>query len=375
MRGSYLDILLIAIFAITLISASIKKFSKQTLLSDFMFGTRVILAYIGAIITYYIIQNSSVVDKGISILISRINTDILSPSLTAYILTVAVYGIATYIIYLILNIFLVIFKKAILIKSLNKLEHNKFMKNSKKSGIAGLLFNIPTAFAYCLIVASIFTLLIVRGIIPMEGNSTFITRAIENAKSVQVSSAENPFQDYEFASSNNVESADGNVDEKTIIYYNGVTLAEAIKGDAAIKDKAQELVKGDSTDLEKARSLYNWVGNNIQYDDAKAEEITRNQGKGVTSGAIQAFNTREGVCFDYASLYASMAIDVGLRVRIVSGEGYTGTTWGPHAWNEVYIPSEKKWIPVDTTFASTGDYFATSDFASTHRDDKVIGEW
>ncbi|MGL4761603.1 MAG: transglutaminase-like domain-containing protein [Sarcina sp.] len=375
MRGSYLDILLVAIFAITLISASIKKFNKQTLLSDFMFGIRVILAYIGAIITYYVIQNNSVVDKGISILISYINFDVLSPSLTAYILTVVVYGISTYIIYLILNIFLTIFKKVVLVRGLNNLENKKFMKNSKRAGVSGLLFSIPVAFAYCMIVASIFTLLVVRGIIPIKGESTFITRAIENAKSVQVSSAENPFQDYEFASPNKVESANGNVSEKTIIYYNGVTLAEAIKGDAAIKAKAQEIVKGDNTDLEKARSLYNWVGENIQYDDAKAEEITRNQGKGVTSGAIQAFNTREGVCFDYASLYASMAIDVGLRVRIVSGEGYTGTTWGPHAWNEVYIPSEKKWIPVDTTFASTGDYFATADFASTHRDDKVIGEW
>ncbi|WP_297517290.1 transglutaminase family protein [uncultured Clostridium sp.] len=369
MRASYLDILLVIIFLITLIGASVKKFSKQALLSDFLFGVRVILAYIGAVITYYIIQSSSIVDKGISILISYINIDMLSPSFTAYILTVAVYGISTYIIYLILNIFLGIFKKTILVKNLNNLEHKKFMKNGKRAGLSGILFNIPTGIAYCLIAASIFTLLIVRGIMPIKGESTFIAKVIENAKSVQVSSEANPFHDYEFA------KPEANVSEETIIYYNGVTLDEAIKSDTAIKTKAIELTKSDSTDLEKARTLYNWVGNNIQYDDAKAEEITRDKGKGVTSGAIEAFNTRQGVCFDYASLYAAMAIDVGLRVRIISGEGYTGSSWGPHAWNEVYIPSEKKWIPVDTTFASTGDYFATTDFASTHRDDKVIGAW
>ncbi|MGL4655644.1 MAG: transglutaminase-like domain-containing protein [Sarcina sp.] len=370
MKASYLDILLVIIFLITIISAGIKKFDKRELLSDFMFGTKVILAYIGAFITFVIIQNSAVVDKGISILISYVNIDIVSPSLTAYILTIIVYGISIFIIYLILNIFLTMFKKAFLIKRLNKLENKKYMQNSKKSGISGVLYNIPTAIAYCLIIASIFTLLVVRGFISIQGESTFVTKAIESAKSVQVNSSENPFHEYEFTS-----TTPSNVSEETIIYYNGVTLAQAVKSDAAIKAKAKEIVKNDNTDLEKARSLYNWVGNNIQYDEAKAEEITRNQGKGVTSGAIEAFNTREGVCFDYASLYAAMAMDVGLRVRIVSGEGYTGSSWGPHAWNEVYIPSEKKWISVDPTFASTGDYFATPDFNSTHKDAKVIGEW
>ncbi|MGL4453422.1 MAG: transglutaminase-like domain-containing protein [Sarcina sp.] len=370
MRASYLDILLIVVFLITIISAGVKKFDKGALLSDFMFGVRVILAYIGAFITYVIIQNSSMVDKGISILISYINIDILSPSFTAYMLTVIIYGVSTYIIYLILNIFLVLFKKRFLVKSLNNLETKKYIKNSKKAGVQGVLYNIPSGIAYVLIIASIFILLGVKGIIHIKGESPFITNAIENAKSVQVSNGTNPFRDYEFTN-----TKPSSVSEETIIYYNGVTLSEAVKSDPAIKAKAQELVKNDKTDIEKARSLYNWVGSNIQYDDAKAEEITRNQGKGITSGAIEAFNTREGVCFDYASLYAAMAMDVGLRVRIVSGEGYTGTSWGPHAWNEVYIPSEQKWIPVDTTFASTGDYFATPDFNSTHKDAKVIGEW
>ena len=370
MKASYLDILLVVIFLITTIGAMAKKFDKRALLSDFMFGTRVILAYVGAFVTYIIIQNNSLVDKGISILISQINAEIISPSFTAYILTVLIYGIATYIMYLILNIFLRSFKKAVLIKKLNNLENKKYMRNNKKAGVEGFLYNIPIGIAYVLIAASIFTLLAIKGFINITGESPFITKAIKSVKIVQVSSENNPFGNYEFA-----RATPNNISEDTIIYYNGVTLSQAIKSDKAIKEKAQELVKNDSTDIEKARSLYNWVGNNIQYDDAKAEEITRNNGKGVTSGAIEAFKTREGVCFDYASLYAAMAMDVGLKVRIISGEGYTGSAWGPHAWNEVYIPSEKKWISVDTTFASTGDYFATPDFNSTHRDAKVIGEW
>ena len=370
MKASYLDILLVVIFLITTIGAMAKKFDKRALLSDFMFGTRVILAYIGLFITYIIIQNSSIVDKGISILISYINTDIISPSFTAYVLTVLIYGISTYIIYLILNIFLRIFKKSILIKNLNNLGNKRHMQNNKKAGISGFIYNIPVGFAYCLIVASVFTLLAIKGFLNITGESFFITKAIKSVKIVQVSNDNDPFSGYKFT-----EATPQSINEEAIIYYNGVTLSQAVKSNEAIKEKAQELVKNDSTDIEKASSLYNWIGNNIQYDDIKAEEITRNDGKGVTSGAIEAFKTREGVCFDYASLYAAMAMDVGLKVRIVSGKGYTGSAWGPHAWNEVYIPSEKKWISVDTTFASTGDYFATPDFNNTHRDAKVIGEW
>ena len=48
----------------------------------------------------------------------------------------------------------------------------------------------------------------------------------------------------------------------------------------------------------------------------------------------------------------------GLKVRLVTGIGYSGLAWGDHAWNQVYFPAEKRWINVDATFGSTGaNYF------------------
>lgn len=378
MRASYLDILIIAIFFITLIAAYLKKFNAKNLLGDFQFGVRVIFAYIGAIITYSLIRNNTFVDKMISLALSNISKSIISPSFTAYIITIVIYAISIFVIYNILNLLLFGFRKIVLKKVLSNIDNRKQATGQKKSKLAGVILNIPTAIAYCLIIASIFILLDVKGIIHINGNSPFVGNVVQSFESTDTNNSSNPFKEYEINTNSGLITASSEPDTEsvdTIVYYNGVTLNQAIKSDSAIDDKAQEIVKGDSNDIEKARALYNWIGNNITYNTEKANEITQDDGKGVESGAIPAFNTRNGVCFDYASLYVAMARDVGLKVRIVSGEGFTGTEWGPHAWNEVFIPSENKWIPVDTTFASSGDYFATNDFYSTHKDGKIIGQW
>ncbi len=52
-----------------------------------------------------------------------------------------------------------------------------------------------------------------------------------------------------------------------------------------------------------------------------------------------------------------MAREAGLKVRIVTGEGFNGKEWGPHSWNEVYLPEKNQWITVDSTFGKAGNYF------------------
>lgn len=375
MKASYLDILILAIFVITLIAAYLKKFNAKALITDFSFGMRVIFAYAGAVITYNLIKSNTIVDKLITNMLINVKGYIVTPSFTAYLMTIFIYAISILIIYIILNCILLIFKKVYIKKRILKIEYKKLQKGEKRAKIQGVIYAIPMALAYCIIVFSVFMMLDVKGIIHISGESASVNKFINNFNSEIV---ENPFNEYTIDTNSGVITAKSLAQEQdptTIVYYNGVTLSEAVKSDTAINDMAKEITQGDSTDLEKARAIYNWIGSNIVYNEAKAQEITRDNGKGIKSGAIVAFNTKTGVCFDYASLYVAMARAVGLKVRIISGEGYTGTNWGPHAWNEVYIPSEKKWIPVDPTFATTGDYFATNDFYATHRDGKIIGQW
>lgn len=126
--------------------------------------------------------------------------------------------------------------------------------------------------------------------------------------------------------------------------------------------------------MDKSRILYSWIGSNIEYDYDRAEKALNNE-KVEDSGAISAFKKRSGICFDYSCLYVAMARAVNLKVRLLTGTAYDGEKYGPHAWNEVYISEIDNWIPVDTTFYLSGDYFNSKNFYEDHITDSIAGEW
>ena len=139
-----------------------------------------------------------------------------------------------------------------------------------------------------------------------------------------------------------------------------------------IKGAAVKIVGKTSSDEEKARLLYDWVGTRISYDYAKAENYEQNRIWHEQSPQ-ETFDTRLGVCIDYARLYAVMARSQNLQVRVVTGQGYDGVGgYGPHAWNEVYIKERQAWIPLDSTWAQSGDWFNSADFSSTHLRESVL---
>jgi len=161
---------------------------------------------------------------------------------------------------------------------------------------------------------------------------------------------------------------------RVITYFNGVTLDEAIKSNSQIDETARAVVGNEKNSKKKAYLLYKWVSQNIDYDYNKAAMISKDS-KGISSGSIIAFNTRKGICFDYSSLYISMCRAVGLKVRLITGLGYSGVAWGDHAWNQVYSTEEARWINVDATFGTNGSYFDKPDFNVDHRYAEIQGEW
>lgn len=139
-----------------------------------------------------------------------------------------------------------------------------------------------------------------------------------------------------------------------------------------IKGAAAQIVAKSDTDEEKARLLYDWVGTRISYDYAKAENYEQNR-IWHEQNPQETFDTRLGVCIDYARLYAVMARSVNLQVRVVTGQGYDGRGgYGPHAWNEVYIKERQVWLPLDSTWAQSGDWFNSPDFNDTHVKESVL---
>ena len=173
---------------------------------------------------------------------------------------------------------------------------------------------------------------------------------------------------------NNIRQSLKKYNIKVIQYFNGVTLDEAIKSTPQIDNLARSLTKGETTDYKKAKKLYNWITSNIAYDYPKAQLIARST-KNTKSGTIICYETKKGICFDYSSLFVSMCKANGIKVRLVTGLGYSGLAWGDHAWNQFYSTEQKRWVDVDSTFGVTQNYFDVSKFSRDHKNAEVQGEW
>lgn len=108
--------------------------------------------------------------------------------------------------------------------------------------------------------------------------------------------------------------------------------------------KAQELMTGKQNDKEKIKSIYDYIVRNYKYDYAKVDKLEYDYLPDIQ----RTFLNDNGICYDFASLYAAMLRSQGIPAKLVTG--YTDNVNGYHAWNEVYIQSENRWIIVDPTF-------------------------
>lgn len=166
-----------------------------------------------------------------------------------------------------------------------------------------------------------------------------------------------------------------NIETQNVRYlYNGITIDEATRSNKDIYEFALESTYGLENSYDKAKKLYDDVVDMLEYDNEKSEDIL-NEDFDNLSGAVAAFESKKGICFDYASLYSVLAKSVELPNRIVIGKGYDGREWINHAWNEVYIEEIDRWINVDTTFGETGNYFDIEGFNQDHIKERVIWEF
>jgi len=124
--------------------------------------------------------------------------------------------------------------------------------------------------------------------------------------------------------------------------------------DGIVKETALKATAGASTDLEKARAIYNWVVDNT-FRDPKV----RGCGRGDIRFMLESGDLG-GKCADLNALYVGLARAVGLPARDVYGLrvaksnlGYKSlglatdkATKSQHCRAEVYL-REHGWVPVD----------------------------
>ncbi|MFZ5968808.1 MAG: transglutaminase-like domain-containing protein [Bacillota bacterium] len=141
-----------------------------------------------------------------------------------------------------------------------------------------------------------------------------------------------------------------------------------------VRELAAKITENKTTDIEKVRAIYEWVSTNISYDYEKFSKH-QNGDYDNTYGAVHTLKTKKGVCYDYAALAAALGRAVGLESKVVKGQASYGTYSGYHAWNEIYIGEEDRWVHFDTTFGAadlksgTGElekHFDNEDFDENH---------
>jgi hypothetical protein len=98
---------------------------------------------------------------------------------------------------------------------------------------------------------------------------------------------------------------------------------------------SQQLATNATSEVEVVDQIYMYVVQNISYDYEKAETVA----PGYLPNNDDTLRTKTGICFDYASLTASMLRAQGLPTKL--DVGWCGEAY--HAWIEVYT-KDAGWI-------------------------------
>lgn len=96
-----------------------------------------------------------------------------------------------------------------------------------------------------------------------------------------------------------------------------------------IDDFANDLCSDEKEDKEKVFAIYNWITKNIQYD-YEADMVYQYFDIGRT------LETKKGVCFDYANLFAALCRSQKIPCYIVDGYSRENSSY-KHTWNRVFF--------------------------------------
>jgi hypothetical protein len=138
----------------------------------------------------------------------------------------------------------------------------------------------------------------------------------------------------------------------------------------SIETFAQSLAKPYTTDYDKARVIFAWIGTHIRYDFRKFEALVasgfKQEMKGTSKAdaerklneareaeTIKCFKSKKGVCEDYSRIYKKMCDAVKIECQLIGGlaKHLSQRTQGMnHAWNAVKI--EGKWQLLDATWGA-----------------------
>ncbi|WP_238656148.1 transglutaminase-like domain-containing protein [Paenibacillus piscarius] len=160
-----------------------------------------------------------------------------------------------------------------------------------------------------------------------QGNGSYKVSVLENTTGNK----------YKVLSSETVSLSMSNANA---VYLSSVQNVKWSSSDKAVQ-KAAQLTKGLTSDADKVKAIYNYIVNNVKYDYALANSVTTD----YIPNNDKTLATNKGICYDYASLFATMLRSEGIPTKLVMGNTSYVTSY--HAWNEVFM--DGKWVTIDTT--------------------------
>ena len=122
----------------------------------------------------------------------------------------------------------------------------------------------------------------------------------------------------------------------------------------------QEIAAAADDDLGAVELIYSYVTSRLSYDYDKAGAVLAGGMSGYLPDIDEAFETKKGICFDYAALMTAMLRAQGIPSQLVIG--YAGEVY--HAWINVYIENVG-WIGRAIYFDGTDLTLMDPTFAST----------
>lgn len=140
--------------------------------------------------------------------------------------------------------------------------------------------------------------------------------------------------------------------------------------DSQCVKKGEELAKDCYTDLDVVTNIYNFVIENISYDEEKASDVPY----GYTPDPDRTLAEKKGICFDYASLMSAMLRSQRIPTRLEVG--YSGEVY--HAWISCYVDEigwvddiikfdGKSWSLIDPTLGAGNKASDVKKYISNHK--------
>lgn len=115
----------------------------------------------------------------------------------------------------------------------------------------------------------------------------------------------------------------------------------------AVTEEVTRLVESfgfseETSDYDKIRGIYDYLCQNITYDDSAADGTT------LRHTTYAALIKKSAVCQGYATAFYRLALECGLSARYITGTGTTSSGTENHGWNIVEL--EDAWYYVDATW-------------------------